>query len=63
MVIQEVRVQVHLPITSFKIVVPLIVEQFNNYQEQQLNDFTTHNKYIIDKPTIDEPQEIVLRKS
>ena len=55
--------QVPLPITSSKVVVPLIVEQFNNYQEQQLNDFTTHNKYIIDKPTIDEPQEIVLRKS
>ena len=62
-VIQEVRVQVPLPITSFKVVVLPIVEQFNNYQEQQMNDFITHNNDIIDELAIDEPQEIVLRKS
>ena len=28
-----------------------------------MNDFTTHNNDIVDEPTIDEPQEIILRKS
>ena len=63
MVIQEVMVQVLLPITFSKIAVPLIVEQFNNYQEQQMNDFITHYNNIVDEPTTDEPQEIVLKKS
>ena len=54
-IIQEVRVQVPLPITYFKVDVPPIVEQFNNYQKQQMNDFTTHNNDIVDEPTIDEP--------
>ena len=63
MVIQEVWVHIPLPITFSKVVVPPIIEQFNNYQEQQMNDFITHNNDIIDEPTIDEPQEIVLRKS
>ena len=55
--------QVALPITSSKVVVPPIVEQFTNYQEQQMSGFTTYNDDIVDEPTIDEPQEIVLRKS
>ena len=55
MVIQEVMMQVALPITSSKVVVPPIVEQFNNYQEQQMSDFTTHNDDIVDELTIDEP--------
>ena len=28
-----------------------------------MNDFTTHNNEIVDESTIDEPQEIILRKS
>ena len=37
MVIQEVRVEIPIPITS-KFVVPTIVDHPNNIQEQQMND-------------------------
>ena len=56
MEIQEVRVQVPLPLTSSKIDVPSIVEQLNNGQEQQMNDQTTHNEESVDEPTVGEPQ-------
>ena len=36
--IQEVKVQVLLPLTSSKVIVPMVVERTNNSQEQQIND-------------------------
>ena len=43
--VQEVRVQVPLPITSNEIVVPTIVEQPNNI-EQQINEPLLHNEML-----------------
>ncbi|KAH7571742.1 hypothetical protein JRO89_XS04G0128700 [Xanthoceras sorbifolium] len=53
--IQEVRVQVPLSLSSFKVIVPHIVEQFNNLQGQQINDQTPHNEDIVDEPMVNEP--------
>ena len=36
MAIQEVKVQVPLPITFSKVVIPTIVEQYDNLEEQQI---------------------------
>jgi predicted methyltransferase len=63
MKIWEVSVQIILLFTSFKVVVPQIIKQFNNYQEQQINDYIPYNKDIVDEPIIDELQEITLKRS
>ena len=60
--IQEVRVQVPLPITSKEIVVPIIVESFDNV-EQQINDQSLSNEIITNEPIMEEPQQSTLRKS
>ena len=41
---QEVRVQVQMPITSNKIVVPIVVEQPNNIEQQ--NEPSLHNNMV-----------------
>ena len=60
--VQEVRVQVPLPITSNEIVVPTIVEQPNNV-EQQINEPPLHNEILDNEHVIEEPQEVPLRRS
>ena len=60
--VQEVRVQVPLPITSNEIVVPTIVEQPNNI-EQQINEPLLHNEMLTNEHVVEEPQEIALRRS
>ena len=56
--IKEVRVQVPLTSTStLRIVVPHVDEAHNN-QEEQIN-----NPEVNNEPVIEQPQEIVLRKS
>jgi hypothetical protein len=60
-VIQEIGVQVPLPITS-KEVVPTIVESFDNV-EQQANDQSLHDDIITNEPIIKESQQITLRRS
>ena len=60
--VQEVRVQVPLPITSNEIVVPTIVEQPNNI-EQQINEPLLHNEMLTNEHVVEEPQEISLRRS
>ena len=61
--IQEVRVQVQLPLSSSKVVVPPIVDQLNNGQDQQMSEQATHNEYNVNESTLDKPQEIALRRS
>ena len=72
--IQEVRKEtpsVSTPSTSYKVVVPTVVQRLHNYQEQQINDQTedtTHNEVVKieptqNEPTLNEPQEIALRRS
>ena len=61
--IQKVRVQVPLSLSSSKVIVPPIVEQLNNGQDQQMNEQATHNEDNVNKPTVDEIQEIALRRS
>ena len=61
--IQEIRVQVPLPITSSQIFVPTVVEHFDNLQEQQINDQTRHNEVVANEPIVDEPREVTLRRS
>jgi hypothetical protein len=48
-------VQVPLPITSKEIVVPTIVESFDNV-EQQINDQSLSNEIITNEPIMEEPQ-------
>ena len=54
--------QVPLPITSKEIVVPTIVESFDNV-EQQINDQSLSNEIITNEPIMEEPQQSTLRKS
>ncbi|PON70657.1 Ribonuclease H-like domain containing protein [Parasponia andersonii] len=61
-VIQEVRVQNPILLT-FKNVVPTIVEQLDNIQEQQINVKTPYNETITNEPIVVESQGITLRKS
>ena len=59
MEIKEVRVQVPLTSTSTSsIVVPNVIEPLNDDEEQQINDHEIKNE-----PVVEQPQEIVLRKS
>ena len=51
--------QVPLPITSSKVVVHTVVEWFNNFHKQQINE--PHNEVTNNEPSVDEPHEIVLR--
>jgi hypothetical protein len=60
--IQEVRVQVQMPITSNKIVVPIVVEQPNNI-EQKMNEPSLHNNMVTNEQMIEEPQGVALRRS
>ena len=60
--IQEVRVQVPLPITSKEIVVPTIIESFDNV-EQQINDQSLPNEITTNVPIMEEPQQSTLRRS
>ena len=61
--IREIRVHVPLPNISSQVVVPIVVEQFDNLQEQQMNDQTPQNEAITDEPTLDEPHEVAPRRS
>jgi len=59
MEIKEVRVQVLVASTSSsRVVVPHVVETHNNQEEQQINDPEVNNELIVEQP-----QEIVLRRS
>ncbi|PKU59784.1 Retrovirus-related Pol polyprotein from transposon TNT 1-94 [Dendrobium catenatum] len=60
--VKEVGVKISLPITSNKVVIP-IVEKFDNIQDEQMNDYTSQNEIVTNEPIIDEPQEIALRRS
>jgi hypothetical protein len=60
-VIQEVRVQVHVPMASKEIVVPIIDEP--NNIEQQINEPPLHNEAVTNEPIVEGPQEVVLRRS
>ena len=53
-IIQEVKVQVSLPITSKEIVVPTIVESHNNV-EQQINDQSLPNEITTNEQIMEEP--------
>ena len=61
--IEEVRVEIPLPITSSKVVVPTVVETFDNIQEQQINDETPQNEVVTNEPVTNEPYGAVLRRS
>lgn len=63
MEIQEVRVQAPLLVTSFKVVVPVVVEHTNNFQEQKINNLVPRNKVVNNEPMAAQPQEIELRRS
>jgi len=60
-VIQEVRVQVSLPITSKENVVPTVVQSFDNVE--QVIDQSLHDEIITNEPIIEESQGIALRRS
>ena len=60
MVIEEVRVQVSLPIT-FNEVVPTIVEQFDN-DGKQTNDQPLHDEIVTNELIVEEPQGVALRR-
>lgn len=60
--IREVRVQIPLPCTYSKIVVPEVVPP-SNQQEQHNNIAILHNENIINESAVDVPQEVALRKS
>jgi hypothetical protein len=60
-VIQEVRVQVPLPITSKENVVPTIVQSFDNVE--QVIDQSLHDEIITNESIIEELQGIALRRS
>ena len=61
--IKKVKVRVLLPFTSFKDVVPNVVVQPKNQQEQQIDTLANLNEVIINEPALDVPQEVALRKS
>lgn len=61
MVIQEARVNVQIPITSQNIVPTTIVQDDN--VEEQINDNLPYNEIAINEPIVEEPQEIILRRS
>lgn len=63
MEIQEVRVQVLLLVTSSKVIVTVVVECTNNFQEQQINELVLDNKVINDEHMATEPQEMTSRRS
>jgi len=60
MEIKEVRVQILVASTSSssRVVVPCVVEIYNNQDEQQINDTNVNNG-----PVIEQPQEVVFRRS
>jgi hypothetical protein len=60
-VIQEVRVQVPLPITFKENVVPTVVQPFDNVE--QVIDQSLHDEIITNEPIIEESQGIALRRS
>ena len=60
--VQEVKVQVPLPITSNEIVVPTIIKQPNNVK-QQINEPLLHNEMLTNEQVVEEPQEIAFRRS
>jgi hypothetical protein len=60
-VIQEVRVQVPLPITSKENVVPTVVQSFDNVE--QVIDQSLYDEIITNGPIIEESQGIALRRS
>ena len=60
--VQEVKVQVSLPITSNEIVVPTIIKQPNNVK-QQINEPLLHNEMLTNEQVVEEPQEIAFRRS
>jgi hypothetical protein len=60
-VIQEVRVQVPLPITFKENVVPAVVQSFDNVE--QVIDQPLHDEIITNEPIIEESQGIALRRS
>lgn len=60
--IQEVKVQVPLPVTSSKIVVLVIVVHTNNFLEQQINNPVLNNEVINNESVAAELQEITLRR-
>jgi hypothetical protein len=51
-----------MPITSNKIVVPIVFEQPNNIQ-QQINEPSLHNNMVTNEQMVEEPQEVALRRS
>ncbi|CAL1361871.1 unnamed protein product [Linum trigynum] len=61
--IQEVRVQISLPLPSSQVVAPAHVEHDNDLQEQQMKGQAPPNIAIENEPNIDEPHEIALRRS
>ena len=52
--IQEVRVQVPLPLSSSKVLVSVPFEQINDFQEK-INNQVPHNEVINNKHVADEP--------
>ena len=60
--IQEVGVQVPLPITFKEIAAPTIVESFDNV-EQQINDQSLPNEITTNEPIMEETQQSTLRRS
>ena len=61
-IIEEVREKVPSPITSNDIVVPTVVVQYDNV-EQQLNDQPLHNEAVTIEPIVEESQGVALRRS
>ena len=51
-----------MPIASNKIVVPIVVEQSNKIW-QQINEPSFHNDMVTNEQMVEEPQEVVLRRS
>ena len=60
--IQEVGVQVPLPITFKEIAAPTIVESFDNV-EQQINDQSLPNEITTNEPIMEETQQSTLKRS
>lgn len=56
------KMQVPLRVTSFKVVVPIVVEIINEFQEQ-INNPVPHNEVVNNKLMAAEQQEIALRRS
>ena len=60
--IQEVKVQIPLPITSSQVLVPTNVG-LDNVQDQHINDDAPQNEVINNEPAMNEPQGVALRRS